>query len=178
MNKTAQITWYGPTARHEYNLVGPPTLKLHIWLDAYRSSYIFSKYGPESYKSGPGPKYYCWTCQLYIITNPRSRDPKVFNGPCFIIKISNYLYNQNNISCLWLRWILKLQFMRWKQAWPNFQVFSRYQQSTHKIKIKSTLSISFPCSYIIKIFKDIITAKQQPQPQQQNNHNCSWVETK
>ena len=24
----------------------------------------------------------------------------------------------------------------------------------------------------------IITAKQQPQLQQQNNHNCSWVETK
>ena len=24
----------------------------------------------------------------------------------------------------------------------------------------------------------IVTAKQQPQPQQQNNHNCSWVETK
>ena len=26
--------------------------------------------------------------------------------------------------------------------------------------------------------KDIVTAQQQPQPQQQNNHNCSWVETK
>ena len=25
---------------------------------------------------------------------------------------------------------------------------------------------------------DIVTAQQQPQPQQQNNHNCSWVETK
>ena len=25
---------------------------------------------------------------------------------------------------------------------------------------------------------DIITAQKQPQPQQQNNHNCSWVETK
>ena len=24
----------------------------------------------------------------------------------------------------------------------------------------------------------IFTAQQQPQPQQQNNHNCSWVETK
>ena len=24
----------------------------------------------------------------------------------------------------------------------------------------------------------IVTAQQQPQPQQQNNHNCSWVETK
>ena len=23
-----------------------------------------------------------------------------------------------------------------------------------------------------------VTAQQQPQPQQQNNHNCSWVETK
>ena len=23
---------------------------------------------------------------------------------------------------------------------------------------------------------DIVTAQQQPQPQQQNNHNCSWVE--
>ena len=26
--------------------------------------------------------------------------------------------------------------------------------------------------------KHIVTAQQQPQPQQQNNHNCSWVETK
>ena len=25
---------------------------------------------------------------------------------------------------------------------------------------------------------DVVTAQQQPQPQQQNNHNCSWVETK
>ena len=25
---------------------------------------------------------------------------------------------------------------------------------------------------------DIVTAQQKPQPQQQNNHNCSWVETK
>ena len=25
---------------------------------------------------------------------------------------------------------------------------------------------------------NIVTAQQQPQPQQQNNHNCSWVETK
>ena len=24
----------------------------------------------------------------------------------------------------------------------------------------------------------IVTAQQQPQPKQQNNHNCSWVETK
>ena len=24
----------------------------------------------------------------------------------------------------------------------------------------------------------IVTAQQQPQPQQQNKHNCSWVETK
>ena len=24
----------------------------------------------------------------------------------------------------------------------------------------------------------IVTAQQQPQPQQQNNQNCSWVETK
>ena len=25
---------------------------------------------------------------------------------------------------------------------------------------------------------EIVTAQKQPQPQQQNNHNCSWVETK
>ena len=24
----------------------------------------------------------------------------------------------------------------------------------------------------------VVTAQQQSQPQQQNNHNCSWVETK
>ena len=24
----------------------------------------------------------------------------------------------------------------------------------------------------------VVTAQQQPQPQQQNIHNCSWVETK
>ena len=24
----------------------------------------------------------------------------------------------------------------------------------------------------------IVTAQQQPHPQRQNNHNCSWVETK
>ena len=29
-----------------------------------------------------------------------------------------------------------------------------------------------------KLEEDIVTAQQQPQPQQQNNHNCSWVETK
>ena len=27
-------------------------------------------------------------------------------------------------------------------------------------------------------FWSIVTAQQQPQPQQQNNHNCRWVETK
>ena len=25
---------------------------------------------------------------------------------------------------------------------------------------------------------DIVTAQKQPQPQQQNYHNCSWVETR
>ena len=25
--------------------------------------------------------------------------------------------------------------------------------------------------------KHIVTAQQQPQPQRQNNHNCSWVHT-
>ena len=24
----------------------------------------------------------------------------------------------------------------------------------------------------------VVTAQQQPQPRQQNNHNCSWVKTK
>ena len=28
------------------------------------------------------------------------------------------------------------------------------------------------CDYLI------VTAQQQPQPLQQNNHNCSWFETK
>ena len=27
-------------------------------------------------------------------------------------------------------------------------------------------------------FHLIVTAQQEPQPQQQNNHDCSWVETK
>ena len=33
---------------------------------------------------------------------------------------------------------------------------------------------------VIKYLIDhvFVTAQQQPQPQQQNNHNCSWVETK
>ena len=31
---------------------------------------------------------------------------------------------------------------------------------------------------ILTEFTAIVTAQQQPQPQQQNNHNCSWVETK
>ena len=26
--------------------------------------------------------------------------------------------------------------------------------------------------------ESIVTGQQQPQPQQQNNRNCSWVETK
>ena len=30
----------------------------------------------------------------------------------------------------------------------------------------------------VNLFGVIVTAQQQPQPQQQNNHNCSWVETK
>ena len=35
----------------------------------------------------------------------------------------------------------------------------------------------------LKIFwfyedQSVVTAQQQPQPQQQNNQNCSWVETK
>ena len=33
-----------------------------------------------------------------------------------------------------------------------------------------------PLSYDVNT--NIVTAQQQPQPQQQNNHNCSWVETK
>ena len=28
------------------------------------------------------------------------------------------------------------------------------------------------------VTQKIVTAQQQPQPQQQNNHNCCWVETK
>ena len=31
---------------------------------------------------------------------------------------------------------------------------------------------------IVQLSRNIVTAQQQPQPQQQNNHNCSWVETK
>ena len=33
------------------------------------------------------------------------------------------------------------------------------------------------CQYLVCIYS-IVTAQQQPQPQQQNNQNCSWVETK
>ena len=51
---------------------GPTTLKLHIGPKAYRSSQISSNYGPKSYKSGTGPKYYRRTGLLYIIMPPGS----------------------------------------------------------------------------------------------------------
>ena len=54
----------------QYSLSGPPTLRLHIGPKTYRSSHILSKYGPKSYKSGPGPKYYRRTGLLYIFTLP------------------------------------------------------------------------------------------------------------
>ena len=33
-------------------------------------------------------------------------------------------------------------------------------------------------NYQVKHLMVFVTAQQQLQPQQQNNHNCSWVETK
>ena len=42
-----------------------------------------------------------------------------------------------------------------------------------KNKINENLAIK-----VQTCWADIVTAQQQPQPQQQNNHNCSWVETK
>ena len=38
------------------------------------------------------------------------------------------------------------------------------------------LFIGLDITFIIG--ENIVTAQQQPQPQQQNNHNCSWFETK
>ena len=53
---------------------GPPTLRLHIGPEACRSSHIPGKYGPKSYISGPGPKYYHRTGLLYIITHPGCKE--------------------------------------------------------------------------------------------------------
>ena len=76
-NKRAQTICYEATAGPELSLSGPPTLRLQVGLKAYRSSRIVSKYGPQSYKSGPGPKYYRWTGILYIITHPGTRKLRV-----------------------------------------------------------------------------------------------------
>ena len=37
---------------------------------------------------------------------------------------------------------------------------------------------SMNMKYAFKRANGIVTAEQQPEPQQQNNNNCSWVETK
>ena len=45
-------------------------------------------------------------------------------------------------------------------------------------------SMIFKCQKVIdriknsSVYEDIVTAQQQPQPQQRNNLNCRWVETK
>ena len=61
---------YGATVGPELSLSGPPTLRLHVWPKAFKSSHIVSKFGPQSNISGPGPKYYRRTGLLYIITHP------------------------------------------------------------------------------------------------------------
>ena len=71
-NKRAQTICYGATVGPELSLSGPPTLRLQVGPIAYRSGCIVSKYGPQSYKSGPGLKYYRQTGLLYIITRPDS----------------------------------------------------------------------------------------------------------
>ena len=38
------------------------------------------------------------------------------------------------------------------------------------------LLVNVPCR-IHHLISVIVTAQQQPQPQQQNNQNCSWVES-
>ena len=40
----------------------------------------------------------------------------------------------------------------------------------------SCMLISLP--YSESLLSSIVAAQQQPQPPKQNNHNCSWVETK
>ena len=40
--------------------------------------------------------------------------------------------------------------------------------------VYDTFTLHFICLQYIAM----VTAQQQPQPQQQNNHNCSWAETK
>ena len=67
-NKRALTICYGATVGPELSSSGPPTLRLHVGSEAYRSSNIVRKFGPQLYKSGPGPKYYRRTGLLYIIT--------------------------------------------------------------------------------------------------------------
>ena len=42
----------------------------------------------------------------------------------------------------------------------------------------SQISIKVACVIAARFRPKYFTAQQQPQPQQQNNQNCSWVETK
>ena len=46
---------------------------------------------------------------------------------------------------------------------------------TWPVPLKGHFGLTSP---MVQTLSFIVTAQQQPQPQQQNNHNCSWVETK
>ena len=50
--------------------------------------------------------------------------------------------------------------------------FSIHNETKNLKQIKSEIYDSYLCML------NIVTAQQQLQPQQQNNNNCSWVETK
>ena len=64
-------------------------------------------------------------------------------------------------------------------TWPNGK-----PRVWHSHPVESFTPLKKDCHGKIVPFVDsqvkffIVTAQQQPQPQQQNNHNCSWVETK
>ena len=59
------------------------------------------------------------------------------------------------------------------RIWDGHWAYLGAQNESQKASLKWTQSYM-----LTQLYSIIVTAQQQPQPQQQNNHNCSWVETK
>ena len=78
----------------------------------------------------------------------------------------------------------KQQCLKFQNKCNNFVVKWIYKSEIHSFGCDDALEKNFVSPLRFWIFQNnplivaVVTAQQQPRPQQQNNQNCSWVETK
>ena len=103
---------------------------------------------------------------------------------CLIVFIHciyfHYLMGNFHLFLLLLLYILYSIKYSWLEDYTVCVRFSNLSQLPEG-NWACSVFVLFICRILDSIIMDlnsIVTAQQQPQPQQQNNHNCSWVETK